>query len=208
MWRTNLRRHTQLIVIDGYQHQRSSLALHFFLLSGVVLAVAFAGGWGMIALARSNQPQDFHFPVAFWFSSVALLTGSIALQRSLFFVQNERLQPFRNHLFVGLASGTLFVALQIFGMWVLLRSQETGFAIDSAEPSVTLGVKPYVFVAAFLHGMHFFLALLFLVYVTLNGMTGRYDHEYYWGVSVCAWFWHGLGVVWAMILCVFAIVVF
>lgn len=196
------------VVIDSYSHQRSSLALHFFLLSAAVFGAAFGGGWAMIELARNTRPAEFHFPVAFWISSTALLTGSIALQRSVFFVQRERLRPFRSHLIVGLVSGILFVALQIFGMWTLLRSPETGYAIDSAETSVTLGVKPYVFVAAFLHAMHFFLALLFLVYVTLNGMTGRYDHEYYWGVSVCAWFWHGLGIVWAMILCVFAIVVF
>lgn len=195
-------------MIDSYQNQRSSLALHFFLLSGAVFALAFTGGWGMIQLSSQSDPGTFHFPVAFWFSSIALLTGSIALQRSIRFVQSERLRPFRAHLIVGLISGTCFVALQIFGMWVLLRSRESGFALDSADASVTLGVKPYVFVAAFLHAMHFFLALLFLVYVTLNGMTGRYDHEYYWGVSVCALFWHGLGIVWAMILCVFAIVVF
>ena len=195
-------------MIDSYSHERSSLALHFFLLSAAVFGTAFGGGWAMIALARGSEPEKFHFPVAFWFSSIALLTGSIALQRSVYFVQRERLRPFRSHLIVGLVSGILFVAFQIFGMWVLLRSPETGFAFNAVEPSVTLGVKPYVFVAAFLHAMHFFLALLFLVYVTLNGMTGRYDHEYYWGVSVCAWFWHGLAIVWAMILCVFAFAVF
>jgi heme/copper-type cytochrome/quinol oxidase subunit 3 len=196
-------------VIDSYSHQRSSLALHFFVLSAAVFGTAFGGGWAMIELARNSPPEEFHFPVAFWFSSVALLTGSIALQRSVFFVQRERLRPFRSHLITGLISGTLFVAFQIFGMWVLLRSPEAGYVFDAGEPSVTLGTnKPYVFVAVFLHAMHFFLALLFLVYVTLNGMTGRYDHEYYWGVSVCTWFWHGLGIVWGIILCVFAFVVF
>lgn len=195
-------------MIDSYRNQRSSLALHFFLLSGAVFAAAFAGGWGLIQLAGESPAGEFHFPVAFWISSISLLTGSIALQRSIYFVQNERLRPFRSHLLAALVAGTLFVAFQIFGMWVLLRSQESGLAFSAADPSVTLGVKPYVFVATFLHAMHFVLALLFLVYVALNGVTGRYDHEYYWGVCVCAWFWHGLGIVWAMILCVFAIVVF
>ena len=189
-----------------YREQRSSLALHFFLLSGVVLGFACFGGWCMIQLARDSAPGDFHFPKVFWLSSISLLTGSIAIERASSFVSQEKQRPFRGHLIVGLISGALFVAFQIFGMWVLLRSQETEYAMATAETAVALGVKPYIFVAAFLHAMHFFLALLFMVYVTLNGFTGRYDHEYYWGVRVCAWFWHGLGIVWIMILIVFAIV--
>lgn len=160
----------------------------------------------MIQLARDSSPGEFRFPQAFWLSSISLLTGSIALERASGYVSRERQRPFRGHLVIGLVSGMLFVAFQIFGMWVLLRSQESEYAMATAETAVALGVKPYVFVAAFLHAMHFFLALLFMVYVTLNGFTGRYDHEYYWGVRVCAWFWHGLGIVWLMILVVFAIV--
>ncbi|MBD3672156.1 MAG: hypothetical protein HUJ26_01405 [Planctomycetaceae bacterium] len=189
-----------------YREQPASLALHFFLLSGGVLGLACLGGWSMIELSRDTAPGEFHFPHAFWLSTICLLTGSISLERASGFVSRERQRPFRGHLIVGLTSGALFVAFQIYGMWVLLRSQETEYAVATAETAVALGVKPYVFVAAFLHAMHFFLALLFLVYVTLNGFAGRYDHEYYWGVRVCAWFWHGLGIVWVMILVVFAIV--
>ena len=58
---------------------------------------------------------------------------------------------------------------------------------------------------AALHGMHFVVAVLFLSYVTVRALADRYDHEYYWGVSVAAWFWHALGVVWIGILAVFAI---
>jgi hypothetical protein len=56
-----------------------------------------------------------------------------------------------------------------------------------------------------LHAMHFTLALMFLVWVTLGAFADRYDHEYFWGVVVCAWFWHALGIAWGCILIVFAI---
>jgi len=38
------------------------------------------------------------------------------------------------------------------------------------------------------------------VYVTVQALADRYDHEYYWGVTLCAWFWHALGLVWCVIL--------
>jgi len=193
-------------VTPTYREQPTSLALHFFLLAGAVVSVACLGGWSLIEFSRGISPGEFQFPRVFWLSTISLLTGSVAMERSSVFVSREQQTPFRTHLIVALISGTAFVALQIFGLWVLLRSQEPEFAVATSQTAVALGVKPYVFVAAFLHGMHFFLALLFMVYVTLNGFTGRYDHEYFWGVRVCAWFWHGLGVVWIMILVVFAIV--
>ncbi len=43
-------------------------------------------------------------------------------------------------------------------------------------------------------------AVLVLVYVIVQGLSNRYDHEYYWGVVVCTYFWHALGWVWLCIL--------
>ena len=61
-------------------------------------------------------------------------------------------------------------------------------------------------VIAALHGMHFVIALLFLSYVTVQAFADRYDHEYFFGVTVCSWFWHLLAVVWCAILVVMMIV--
>ncbi|MFO1093983.1 MAG: hypothetical protein U0992_11835 [Planctomycetaceae bacterium] len=36
--------------------------------------------------------------------------------------------------------------------------------------------------------------------MTARAHAERYDHEYYWGVSVCAWFWHALGIAWLFVL--------
>jgi cytochrome c oxidase subunit III len=43
------------------------------------------------------------------------------------------------------------------------------------------------------------------VWVTLSALSDRYDHEYYWGVKICALFWHALGIVWLVILMAFLI---
>jgi heme/copper-type cytochrome/quinol oxidase subunit 3 len=50
------------------------------------------------------------------------------------------------------------------------------------------------------------IALMVLSYVTLQGLSDRYDHEYSFGVALCAWFWHALGIAWIFILGAYGIV--
>ena len=69
------------------------------------------------------------------------------------------------------------------------------------------GAHVFAFVFVALHAMHFVVALWFLTFVTLKARYERYDHEYYWGVTVCTWFWHALGLVWLAILAVFAVAI-
>lgn len=192
------------MIIDA--DRRSRLALRFFLASAGVLLLAGAGGWLLVRLQSGTPPGPFRFPPAFWFSTVFLITVSVAMQRALRFVSIERQRPFRSHLIVALVAGTLFVSVQLSGMWTLLQSREAG-PVGSEQPlTVALGTMPYVFVAAALHAMHVLLALLLLIYVTLGAIADWYDHESYFAVRVCTWFWHALGMIWGAILCVFAIV--
>jgi heme/copper-type cytochrome/quinol oxidase subunit 3 len=76
---------------------------------------------------------------------------------------------------------------------------------NQVAEDVQTGANAFIVIIGILHAMHFSLALLFLVWVTLNALADRYDHEYSWGVALCAWFWHGLGIVWLCILVVIAI---
>ena len=137
------------------------------------------------------------FPAAFWMTTLLLALGSGLLQNAVHCVRIERQKPFRRSLVLAVVAGTLFVGLQFYGLECLIRNQV-------AEEAQT-GANLFIVVIGVLHAMHFSLALLFLVWVTLNALADRYDHEYSWGVAPCAWFWHGLGIVWLCILVVFAI---
>lgn len=185
---------------DRHAQELSAFAVRFFF---VVIAVFGAAGAitetlilliGVPAILRGPS-----FPPAFGFSTALLLVGSISLQFALSAVHRERQKKFRRLLLVGLFAGMLFVAVQSFGLWNLSHIREAG------DPQT--GVTGVIFVFAALHGLHFIVAVMFLVYVTLQAFADRYDHEYYWGVTVCTFFWHFLGAVWLCILGVFAIAV-
>ena len=176
----------------------SRLALRFIFVS---VAVYTAAGGLALALIRcvpsAVVPGQVVFPPVFWFTSVLLALNSGFLQQAVHCVRRERQKPFRRSLICALVAGTLFVGVQSYGLKCLMENQV-------ADETQT-GANAFITIMATLHAMHLSLALLFLIWVTLNALADRYDHEYYWGVRVCAWFWHGLGIVWICILMVFAI---
>jgi len=184
-------------VTDRDTDGQAAFAVRFFLLSVTVFGVAALLAGVLIHFAPpAARAGRLPFPRVFWVSSLFHFFGSVALSRALGHVRVEKQEPFRRSLLAGLGAGILFVAVQSYGLWCLLQGQNAG--------EVATGASAFIFVFAVLHALHVGLAMLFLVFVTLRGFADRYDHEYFWGVTVCAYFWHFLGAVWLCILVVFA----
>lgn len=178
---------------DRYEGRQGTFALHFF-----AAAVAAGGLVGLLAAVLSvglpgPEPLDrLRIPPAFWVSSLLLAAGSLQMHRSLEAARAERQRQFRRGMVTALVIGTLFVGTQCHALACLASFADVRNASANASG--------FVLVFAILHGIHFIVALLFLVFVTLRALADRYDHEYYFGVWVCAWFWHVLGIVWMPIL--------
>jgi cytochrome c oxidase subunit 3 len=178
---------------------QSRQAVAFFLTAASVLGV----GVGLACLlsrwlGRPAPVPEVWFPPAFSVSTLLLLSGSVALHNALQSVRRERQRAFRRWLLAGLGAGMLFVGVQGYGLWTLLPAER-------AAEDASLGVTPFVLMLAALHALHLGVALLFLAFVATRAFADRYDHEYYWGVRFCGWFWHALGVAWLLILAIFAI---
>lgn len=177
----------------------SEFAVRFAVVSALLLLLATAIGTALLKLlpVTPNLPPN-HFPRTFLISTMLLLIGSWSLSRACAFVRRERQVPFRRHLLISLAAGTLFVAMQTYGLTSLIRQQR--------PEEISTAAAPYVAVMVALHAMHFVVALMFLVFVTTQAFADRYDHEYYFGVTICTWFWHALGIVWLVVMVVIGIV--
>jgi cytochrome c oxidase subunit III len=175
----------------------SRFVLRLFLLTAGLFA--FASGLAFL-LARIFWPPRangaFIVPTAFGFSTLFLVLCSAALSRAHTFVQRERQRPFRRSLLWALAFGTLFVGVQVFGLWCIVHNLQPDRNAGEAE----LGPTALILGAAALHCLHVTIALMVLSYVTLQGLSDRYDHEYSFGVAACTWFWHILGILWMFIL--------
>jgi heme/copper-type cytochrome/quinol oxidase subunit 3 len=168
--------------------------VRFFLLASGAFGVAVAIAVGLGSLfGRPDARTHFWVPPAFAVSTLLLIAGSIAMSKAVAAVRRENQRSFRHQLHVALCAGTLFMGVQAYGLWSLLPAER-------AVGDASVGATPYVLMFAAMHALHLSVAVLFLAFVTTRAHGDRYDHEYYWGVRVCAWFWHALGVAWLFVL--------
>ena len=167
----------------------------FVLVAGVLALSTLIATSLMATFGRPITQRDFWFPPAFGLSTLLLLGGSAAMQTAVAAVRRERQRWFRQSLTVSLLIAATFVGVQSFALWGL-------FAARRSPENASLGVTGFVLALTTLHACHFLLGIVFASVVTVHAWADRYDHEYYWGVHLCAWFWHFLGIVWMMILAV------
>ncbi|MCH2203534.1 MAG: hypothetical protein MK102_16325 [Fuerstiella sp.] len=185
--------------LDVSRHLRKpgTFAVAFFILAAALLTVAIGCAWLATLIVKPDPNGNRSaFIVSFLVSTGLLTVGSIQLIRATGFVKRERQREFRQCLTSALTAGTAFVSVQTYGLYSLITLRTDDFAT---------GVRHAAFVFIMLHAVHVVIALLFLVYIRLQALTDRYDHEYSLGITFCSWFWHGLGIAWAAILAVFTV---
>lgn len=177
---------------------RTRRTLRFIGISAAVYLVAGAiAALGMWWLPPPRSAREALFPPVFVLTSLLLVAGSLALHRAIGFVRREEQPAFRRSLWWALAWGVLFVGLQACGLKWLIDHQHPGEA--------QTGSNAFLVMMSGVHALHFTVAIWWLLWVLLSALEDRYDHEYYWGVYACGWFWHALGAVWAVLLAVFLI---
>lgn len=188
-------------VPERHAADRSRLASHFFLLTLGVFAASFCLAW-MLAHLFGRSPHASAWTMvlhpAFAISSLLLLRGSYCLSKALWFVRQERQGEFRHYLMHGLRAGSLFTAFQSYALWAISP-------FERGASAASLGVRPFIILLCTLHALHFMIAVMGLVYVTVQANADKYDHEYHWGVTVCTSVWHFLGVAWVGVLAVIVI---
>ena len=174
---------------------QSRLARRFFIAALGCLAVAAIIFWLLSKLF--GKAQGLASP-GFAISTLLLWCGSLQVHRALHWVSLERQREFRRSLTIALTLGLVFTGVQSYVLWSILPTTEEQRTNGAAE----LGSTAFFLMFGCLHALHFVIAILFLLFVTLRAYEDRYDHEYHWGVTLCTWFWHALGIVWMAILVV------
>jgi cytochrome c oxidase subunit 3 len=163
---------------------------------GATAAIAaLAGSAELLTVAIVGTPGRRTLPIAFLFSTLLLASVSGGLAKAEHFARREKQAKLRRVLIASLAAALVFLVVQSLALMGL---------VDEITPQeAALEPTAFVFVAVALHALHVAAAVLWLIYVTLRGFAGKYDHECRLGLTLCAWCWHALGVVWVVILMVF-----
>ena len=183
------------IEVSRWLQRSVNRAIAFFGLVILLMGLSSALAWTLIRLSPPVNP-GWLILAAFAGSTLSLFAASVMLIRAAAFVRQEKQSEFRRSLQRAVVCGVTFVALQSWAMWCLLSHRQIAEALD---------LRNAAFAFVFLHGMHVVVALLAVSWVYLLALADRYDHEYFWGVTFCGWFWHGLGLVWLVIMCAFVV---
>jgi len=183
--------------------QQTRITLRFVALASSLVLAGGVLAWLLLLVspadARTVGTERIRLPVAFHFSTACLIGVSIALHAAWSSVRVERQLRFRHSLRMAAALAILFIGVQTFGLAQFVASLPRGPYYSST------GAESFVFVFAVLHALHVGVAALCLAWVIVSASANRYDHEYCWGVTICSFFWHVLGIVWLAILATFAI---
>lgn len=184
---------------DPYSEGTSRQAIRFFILGAGSCVTAGLLMWVLCrTFGKIAAETNIVFPVSFIVSSFLLFNGDLALARALKFVRRERQSEFRFWLLSGFGLGTLFMGVQGYALWSIFPEVRTA-------GSATVESLAFILCLAALHGLHFLIGVLFVAFIISRTYANRYDHEYFWGVRICVWYWHFLMVVWIAILAIISI---
>ncbi len=170
----------------------ASLGIFFF--SSMILYVVY------IAMRLQDggfEQLPLRLPASFLPSTVLLIVISALLHYASKAAVEERRVHLIQIIIAAIVCSLLFFAVQSEGMWRL---------IESMRVSGKGGMHAYAFTffLALVHALHVVGGLVGLVWVLVNAIRCRYDHERHYGVTFCGLYWHFLDVVWLVMLASFA----
>jgi cytochrome c oxidase subunit 3 len=154
----------------------------------------------LYALTRS-KPEDLsvpalEIPISFLGTTFLLVGISASLHFAVKSARMEQQVDLRRYVSLAFIMSILFLIYQSFGMtWLAM----THFQID--KPQETL--YGLTFFLALVHALHVVGGVVSIVYVMVKVWRHMYDHENYWGVVYCTWYWHFLDIVWLFMLICF-----
>ena len=171
------------------------LGMWVFLASLAVLFIAAIVGFLIVRLRADGGPPTapLRLPIGMWAATMVLLAGSVSIHRALHAIRGGRQTACSRLLAVALVLGVLFLAVQSWNWWELIRRSLTA--------SSNLGAFTF-FMLTGLHAAHVIGGFALLAIVWERSRRGRYDGQLHSGVTYAAMYWHFLDGVWLVLFAV------
>jgi len=164
-----------------------------FLASLAVLFAASIVGYLVVRLKSEQwRPEELEgLPSGLWFATAVLLGASFCIHSALSSIKAENQGTLRQMMLATTLLGTLFLVLQGFNWWGLVRGH------DAAHLNNLYAFT--FFLLTGIHALHVIGGVIQLVVVTNKAFTGTYTADYHPGVTYSAMYWHFLDGVWLVL---------
>ncbi len=143
------------------------------------------------------------------FNTFALLLSSYTMMMALEAVKSGDQKKFIRQLLWTLLLGVLFLSIQIFEYYNFIVGTEeikhklmaAGMAGDYFRPSTSI-YSGCFFGATGFHGLHVLTGIIFICYVLVMAIKGRFNQTNHLRVEVLTLFWHFVDLMWMLVFTV------
>jgi len=144
-------------------------------------------------IVKRNQANwvSFELPVAFWYSTIAIVLSSITLFFAARSFKQRRIPNYRRLMFATIALGILFIVLQLVGFYQLgLRGITLTGNVSGSFLCVIVGI----------HAVHVLGGLIALLVLFIQAYRSNIKSYNSTPVEVIGTYWHFVDVLWIYLL--------
>jgi cytochrome c oxidase subunit 3 len=181
------------MMIDVLSDQKRKIHPHKFTLWVAIgsILMMFAGLTSAFIVKRSQANWIMlNIPLIFWYSTVAILTSSVAVQLSLKALKQRNMVGYRRWLVITAVLGIVFLVLQIIG-FIQFGDQEIKLigAGSNASYSFLLAISG-------LHGLHVLGGVITLIVIAIRAVSISKRNYSSVPLEIAATYWHFVDALW------------
>lgn len=181
------------MMIDVLSDQKRKIHPHKFTLWVAIgsILMMFAGLTSAFIVKRSQANWIMlNIPLIFWYSTVAILTSSVAVQLSLKALKQRNMVGYRRWLGITAVLGIVFLVLQIIG-FIQFGDQEIKLigAGSNASYSFLLAISG-------LHGLHVLGGVITLIVIAIRAVSISKRNYSSVPLEIAATYWHFVDALW------------
>ena len=183
---------------DGDVPGAGILGMWVFLATLTVLFLAAIVGYLIVRLKATAWPPPGmpRLPAGMWLATMVLVAGSVTIERARRAMRRGERTPCARWLQATLALSVVFLSVQLWNWWGLIRVR------------VTAASNLYAFtffMLTGLHAAHVVGGIVLLVVVSVRCRRGHYGSDHHGGVTYAAMYWHFLDAIWLLLFAVLVV---
>ena len=165
----------------------------FTLWVGIGSILMMFAGLTSAYIVKRNQANwsTFDLPVAFWYSTAAILASSLTIWLATKAFKARQMPRYRSLMGVTVLLGMVFIALQIIGFRQLWAQ---GFTLQ-ANVSYS-----FLYIIVGLHAAHVVGGLIALIVMSLKAFSSKTKNYSSVPVEVMSTYWHFVDILWIYLL--------
>jgi len=180
------------MIQDEERAKKSRSAKLILLFAMVSMTMMFAGITSafVVSKSRADWLKDFQLPIAFYFSTAAIIGCSVTFHLAKKAIQKNNQNATTTFLLATLALGIGFVILQFVGFGQIVAN---GYYFTGAESSIT---TTFLYIVTVVHLAHLAGGLISLLIIIYNHFKQKYNSTQTLGIELGAMYWHFLDLLW------------